>query len=558
MSRPFLPLIIVCLGWCSAIAESKPNVVFIVIDNADFEHFGRSYGGSGLTPHIDRIAERGVKFTRAYATTPLCVPSRYTCLTGRYASRSRGHTAAAEVEDDEEAGGHCTLEPGLLNLPKVMRAAEYATGFVGKYHLEAEKYPRFAGRDVSVFDAKADAWLQERNAWLARRIQERGFDYVFNVQDFRSSQFRGVDFEDATHNMEADVLGALDFIEQNRAKPFFLYLATRLIHLKIDPKLLLKDYAKLGRVTEGGLLPEAPKVPMPARKDIYESARQGGAKTAQQFGMHWLDCGIGAVIARLEELKLLDNTLVVLFSDNNMRGKETLYEGGARVPLLMMWSQRLKAGSVCERIVANTDFAPTIFAACGITPPADMKLDGRSMLPILADSNASWRDALLLENGHTRAVVTDQWKYVALRYPPDVQAKIAEVDRTGEYPRMTQRAEQFFEEFKQTLTPEQWKFARNSWRWHTQGNNYMKSIDDFPFQFDPDQLFEVSPSSQPQDTANVAADPRNAAVLAELKAKLKQALAPLDQPFGEFGVSYPAGAPSAETKTRRNKIKTNQ
>ena len=137
---------------------------------------------------------------------------------------------------------------------------------------------------------------------------------------------------------------------------------------------------------------------------------------------------------RLEELKLLDNTLVIVFSDNNQRGKETLYEGGARVPLLMMWPRRFKAGSVCDRIVANTDFAPTIFDACGITPPPGMKLDGRSILPVLADAKAPWRDALLLENGNTRAVVTDRWKYVALRYPPDVQAKIEEVDRTGKFP----------------------------------------------------------------------------------------------------------------------------
>jgi hypothetical protein len=311
----------------------------------------------------------------------------------------------------------------------------------------------------------------------------------------------------------------------------------------------------MGRVTEGGLLPEAPKVPMPAREAIYEEAKTAGAKTSQQFGMHWLDCGIGAVITRLEELKLLDNTLLIVFSDNNQRGKETLYEGGARVPLLMMWPQKIKAGSVCDRIVANTDFAPTIFDACGITPPANMNLDGRSVLPVLADPTAPWRDALLLENGHTRAAVADQWKYVALRYPPDIQAKIDEVDRTGVYPRISPKATIFFDRFKKTLTPEQWNFARNSWRWHTPGNNYMKSIDDFPFQFDADQLFPISQDTAPQDTANVAANPENAAVLADMKAKLKELMTPLQQSFGEFGLPYPEKTESTTGEKPRKRKK---
>lgn len=533
-------------------AETRPNVVFIVIDNVDFAHMGKCYGGSSLTPQLDRIAERGVKFTRAYATTPLCVPSRYTCLSGRYASRSQ-NSAGGETEDGE-GGWNIELEKDLPNLPNVMHGAGYTTGFVGKYHLEHEKYPRYEGKEASVFSAEADAWLKKRNAWMTDHIRQRGFDFVFNAADFRSSQFRDVDFEGGNHNMEADVLGALDFIGQNQDKPFFLYLAPRLLHLPVNPKLLLEDYAKMGRVTEGGLLPEAPKVPMPARKDIHAAAAAAGATTAQQFGMHWLDCGLGAVVTRLEELKLLDNTLLIVFSDNNQRGKETLYEGGARVPLLALWPRRFKPGSVCDRIVANTDFAPTIFDACAVKPPEGMVLDGRSFLPVVADATAPWRDALLLENGHTRAVVTDQWKYVALRYPPEVQARIAEVERTGEYPKISRKADIFFDRFKKTLTPEQWKFARNSWRWHTPGNNYMKSIDDFPFQFEADQLFPMSQATLPQDSDNVAARPENAAVLADMQAKLRQVMAPLHQPFGEFGTPYPAATEKpAERRPRKKK-----
>lgn len=546
-----IPFFVMTLVHAASETPAKPNVVFIVIDNVDFAHMGKCYGGGSLTPHLDRIAERGVKFTRAYATTPLCVPSRYACLSGRYASRSQ-NSAGGETEDGE-GGWNIQLETDRPNLPTVMHDAGYATGFVGKYHLEKEKYPRHEGKEASVFTAEADAWLKTRNQWLSERIRQRGFDHVFNAADFRTSQFRGIDFEGGNHNMEADVQGALDFIGQNQQKPFFLYLAPRLLHLPINPKLLLEDYAKMGRVTEGGLLPEAPKVPMPPRQAIYAAAEAAGGKTVQQFGMHWLDCGIGAVVMRLEELKLLDNTLLIVFSDNNQRGKETLYEGGARVPLLAMWPRRFKAGTVCDRIVANTDFAPTIFDAAGLQPPAGMVLDGRSFLPVLDDPKAPWREALMLENGHTRAVVADQWKYVALRYPPEIQGKIDEVERSGAYPRISPKAEIFFERFKKTLTPEQWKFARNSWRWHTPGNNYMKSIDDFPFQFEADQLFQMSQTGLPQDTTNVARDSANALVLSDMRAKLKQLMIPLNQPFGEFGIPYSTTAKPSRDKSRKKK-----
>jgi arylsulfatase A-like enzyme len=555
LSRTFILTIIALLPalWASVdAAERRPNVVYIVIDNVDFQYLGHCYGGSGLTPHMDRIAERGVKFTRAYAPTPLCVPSRYTCLTGRYASRCSSPVALAANPPGPWRFSACELEANRPNVARVMKAAGYATGFVGKYHLEEEKYGMwFSGKEGSVFAPEADAWLKARNAWLVGRIRQRGFDDIFNAIDFRNSQFRGIDFEGVNHNMEAEVLGALQFIDRNRDKPFFLYLATHLLHLPLNPKLLLGDYTKQGRVTEGGLLSESPKVPMPSRKEIYETVLKAGGKTAQQFGIHWLDAGIGAVVDRLDQLKLLDNTLVIVFSDNNQRGKETIYEGGARVPLLMMWPNRFSAGQTCDKLVASIDFVPTIFDACGVAPAADMDLDGHSLVPLLSGQSTPWRDALLLENGHTRAVVTSQWKYLALRYPPDVQAKIDEVQRTGNYPKLTRKAEIFMERFKKTLSPEAWNRARNKYTWQADGNNYMKSIDNFPFMFDADQLFEVGkigPNDNEQE--NVAGRPENAAVLAEMKQKLTEVLAPLDRPFGEFKAISSSSASTRSAPTQ--------
>jgi arylsulfatase A-like enzyme len=113
--------------------------VYIVIDNVDFQYMGKCYGGTGLTPHLDRVAQRGVRFTRAYATTPLCVPSRYTCLTGRYASRCSSPAALAANPPGQWRFSASELEANRPNVATVMKQAGYVTGFVGKYHLEGER-----------------------------------------------------------------------------------------------------------------------------------------------------------------------------------------------------------------------------------------------------------------------------------------------------------------------------------------------------------------------------------------------------------------------------------
>ena len=106
------------------------------------------------------------------------------------------HEAAADddaVDDDDEGGSRIALEADLPNLPNVLQRAGYRTGFVGKYHLEPEKYGRYPGKDGDVFGPEADAWLKERSTWLTGRIKQRGFDFVSAPIDFRTSQFKGIE-----------------------------------------------------------------------------------------------------------------------------------------------------------------------------------------------------------------------------------------------------------------------------------------------------------------------------------------------------------------------------
>lgn len=141
-------ILLVLLSTAAALPE-RPNVVFFVIDNVNFEHMGKCYGGFGYTPNMDRVAEQGVVFDRAYSTTPLCIPSRYTCLTGRYASKCTTKEALEENPmGDYWTGKGIELEATRPNIGNIMQAAGYKTGFVGKYHLKHDELePLFPKKD---------------------------------------------------------------------------------------------------------------------------------------------------------------------------------------------------------------------------------------------------------------------------------------------------------------------------------------------------------------------------------------------------------------------------
>ena len=213
--------------------------------------------------------------------------------------------------------------------------------------------------------------------------------------------------------------------------PFFLYMSSTLPHeslnatSEIDPLESLKSDP---RTTPIGLLSEPLNV-QPSRQDILDRV------AARGFSEHsavytWIDDGVGAVLQKLSDLGIENNTVVIFASDHGVRGKFTCYETGARVPCIIKWPGTILPGSTCDNIITNIDFAPTLFDICGATPSSDMTLDGKSILPLLTGQPVSWRNALLLEMAYTRAVVTDEWKYLAVRFPDNIQDLIDAGDRT--------------------------------------------------------------------------------------------------------------------------------
>jgi arylsulfatase A-like enzyme len=366
----------------------RPNIVYIVADNVTFEHMGKAYGGENVTPAMDSIADRGVRFERMYVPTPLCVPSRYSILTGRYPERC---TAAHYLESEPpgepfyDVSG-IELEPGRANLPSVLGSAGYRTGYVGKFHLyHGELGPELAPKEkVHISDPEITRIMREKNDALAAHIKTCGFEWVGGAEagngyPVENAYRQNLDNEGAKHNLEWEIASALEFIDQSAKgdKPFFLYLATQMYHLTVNlEKNLLGDYERVGRYTERGCLDKAPEVPMPSRKEIVAEAQRlrppAERKERREYFlssghdaefMLWLDYGVKALLDRLASLGVADNTIVVFISDNNQSGKSTAYEGGIHVPSAMMWPKGIPAGQENRHIVSSLDIAATLLDA---------------------------------------------------------------------------------------------------------------------------------------------------------------------------------------------------
>jgi len=206
----------------------------------------------------------------------------------------------------------------------------------------------------------------------------------------------------------------------------------------------------------------------------------------------------------LTDLGKLDNTVILFFSDNTtMGGKGTCYDGGARTPCFLWGKGRMPGGVTCDQPIQNLDFVPTIFHFAGIRPPSAMKLDGMSLVPLMANPQTKWRDAVFLEIGHTRAVTTERWKYIALRYPPAMQQEIN----------------------RKTL-------GRPAYHMDTSPNLQLLASNAHPGYWDADQLYDLQ--ADPGERLNLAKDPKHAQTVAELKSRLKEWLAGFPRPFGEF------------------------
>jgi arylsulfatase A-like enzyme len=346
-------------------AAERLNVVIILADDlgwADLGCYGSSYH---KTPHLDKLAAAGTRFTNAYAACPVCSPTRAALMTGQYPPRLN---LTDWLPGRPDRPDQKLLRPALAQeipesvttLAAVLKKAGYATGHVGKWHLGGKG----AGPQDRGFD---------RNVAGDQSGSPRSYFAPYKGKDgvFMPGLEKAPDGEYLTDRLTAE---AEKFIESNRAKPFFLYLAHYTVHIPLQAKPDVVAKYKQGKPGEQG-------------NPIYAAMVES------------LDDSVGRVIAKLDELKLADRTLVLFTSDNGglcvvegpntpptintplREGKGFLYEGGIRVPLLVRWPGVTKAGATAAAPVSSVDFFPTICEACGVK--SDAKVDGVSFVPAL-------------------------------------------------------------------------------------------------------------------------------------------------------------------------------
>jgi arylsulfatase A-like enzyme len=399
--------------------EQRPNILVILTDDMNFEDIG-VFGGHVLTPTIDSLLTNGVFLSNFYACSAVSSPSRFNFLTGRYASRSKALLDQFPASDPAFLRWNVDIVAGERTIAHVMNENGYYTGLVGKYHnLQNEHIQDQIPEDADHNDPEIQKRIRANYYMLKDLVQETsGFDYLENVY-INNLHALALPKTLQYHNMDWITAGAIDFIEKAGNKPFMLFLATTLPHSPAPIRSMYSD----PRITPMGLLSDAPNV-QTDRFEIIERVKKAGLPESVA-PYTWLDDGIGAVIKKLEDEGKLDNTVILFASDHGgNNAKMTCYEHGVRAPAFIYWRNKLSSANEINEITSNIDFAPTLYELCGITPKEDEVIDGISLLPLLTGEETEWRESLFLEITYSRAVVTKDWKYIAVRFPETIQNRI--------------------------------------------------------------------------------------------------------------------------------------
>ncbi len=337
-----------------------PNILLIMTDDQGYGDLA-SHGNPLIqTPVQDRLAAESVEFTRFYVS-PLCAPTRASLLTGRYNIRTGTHGVTAGKE---------TMWAEETILAEVLQSAGYRTGIFGKWHL-GEHYPyvpHAQGFDEFV-GFRTGHWIEYFDTQLER-----------NGKTFRSEGYMADTLTDE----------ALRFMEANQDRSFFLYVPYNPPH---SPFQVPDEYF-----------------------DLYEG-KGLDPRTQSAYAMVTnLDDNIGRILARLEELELSDDTIVVFLSDNGPNGtrfngglrgtKGSVYEGGTRVPFFIRWPRGFQGGRKISTIAAHIDLYPTLLELVGVPNPGALPLDGLSLVPLLEGDGQDWPDRKLYTH---REHARDPW-----------------------------------------------------------------------------------------------------------------------------------------------------
>jgi arylsulfatase A-like enzyme len=335
----------------------RPNIIIILSDDLGYAGLG-CQGGRGIsTPNIDSLAQDGTRCTNAYASAPVCAPTRAGLMTGRYQNRFdyETHTGSTGRQVKEDIG----VPTAEIFFPEILQKGGYRTAIIGKWHLGInEKYrPHSRGFDEFFGFLAGD---HDYYDWGPRSANP-----IYRNTKIQEQPPRGREYLSEVFSEEA-----VSFIERNKARPFLLYLAYNAVHTPLE-------------------------VPDKYTRHLPRTMKR---KQRKVVGMtEAMDAGVGKVLGALRDNHLQENTLVVFFSDNggNPRigeginaplsgGKGQLKEGGIRVPFILRWPARVPAGKIYSQPIISLDLFATALGAAGQQPPGDREIDGVNLLPYLA------------------------------------------------------------------------------------------------------------------------------------------------------------------------------
>ncbi len=372
-------------------SEARPNVILIMTDDQGYGDLGVTGNPIIQTPNIDNMAGRSARLENFYVS-PVCSPTRACLMTGRYNYRTRCIDTWV---------GRSMMDPEEVTLAEILADAGYATGIFGKWHL-GDNYP------MRAMDQGFQESLVHRGGGIGQPADPPGGEgrYTDPILFHNGTQVE-------TQGYCTDVYfdAAMTWIEsrQQTGRNFFACISTNAPHAPFhDVPIDLYDYYR-GLNLENSQFPQERGHKLPEEADTDRRARIFSMITN-------IDQNVGRLFERLDRHRITDNTLVLFMSDNGpngrrynagMRGEKTeVYEGGIRSPFFIHWPERLEAGRSSDRVAAHIDVLPTILDACGVSAPADLRLDGRSFLPLLSDAGemraegAEWPDRTLYIQAH--------------------------------------------------------------------------------------------------------------------------------------------------------------
>jgi N-acetylglucosamine-6-sulfatase len=371
--------------------RKRPNIVVILVDDMRWDEYGEAGHNYIKTPNIDRIAKEGACFINAFATTPLCSPSRASFLTGQYAHTNGIIDNTARNEQSHE----------LNTFPKQLHNSGYATAFIGKWHM---------GND----DSKRPGF----DYWVSLKGQGEAIDPALNINGKQQT----------VKGYVTDILidHSLRFINEERNQPFLLYLAHKALH----PNIMQLDDGKVVNIGEGDFIPaerhlgvyesavfnrrpnyNIPPLDKPALMRKIEGVPPLSSETSTKEKtirersemLMAVDEGLGAILKALEGKGELNNTIVVFTSDHGYwYGEHCLdserrlaYEESIRIPMLVRYPPLIKAGTKPKQLVLSIDLASTLLDIAGEN--LGIHLQGKSWVPIFKEKVNDWRRSFLVE-----------------------------------------------------------------------------------------------------------------------------------------------------------------